>query len=430
MGDHEAALGHFQTCLIQRRKLLGCHVDVANVLYEIASIFSQQNQAQLAVKCMTEADRIWNEKLENNEKLSSVLLLSGKLWKSLQCYQAAEENFEQALEQAITIYGQKHELVARILLNLGELLHEINQMQQALFCFDESIQVRTALYGPDSPSVAQAEYSKGVALLFHGNFEDATTCLNRALAIRREHFGPTDVDVGDILNTMGFLQLRMGNIFGEEVLDPLKEALEIRRAIGNKSKVVSTLQNIASVYKKRKDYDSCLATHAEILMVRQEEFGSNDVRVSDAWMSLGNIQTIAGRLDEATVSYEEALRIRTLINGYNHTSVAHVLFKIGSIKSRQSNYTGAKQLFEEYIRIRAEEEDDPDEEMAQALTLMGDLQKETNEKSKAQINWMSALEIYQQLGYPDTHPKLTKLRSRVQSSKSSMMNFFGGGSQS
>ena len=192
---------------------------------------------------------------------------------SLQCYQAAEENFEQALEQAITIYGQKHELVARILLNLGELLHEINQMQQALFCFDESIQVRTALYGPDSPSVAQAEYSKGVALLFHGNFEDATTCLNRALAIRREHFGPTDVDVGDILNTMGFLQLRMGNIFGEEVLDPLKEALEIRRAIGNKSKVVSTLQNIASVYKKRKDYDSCLATHEEILTVRQEEFG-------------------------------------------------------------------------------------------------------------------------------------------------------------
>ena len=430
MGDHEAALGHFQTCLIQRRKLLGCHVDVANVLYEIASIFSQQNQAQLAMKCMTEADRIWNEKLENNEKLSSVLLLSGKMWKSLQCYQAAEENFEQALEQAITIYGQEHELVAQILLNLGELLHEINQMQQALFCFDESIQVRTALYGPDSPSVAQAEYSKGVALLFHGNFEDATTCLNRALAIRREHFGPTDVDVGDILNTMGFLQLRMGNIFGEEVLDPLKEALEIRRAIGNKSKVVSTLQNIASVYKKRKDYDSCLATHAEILMVRQEEFGSNDVRVSDAWMSLGNIQTIAGRLDEATVSYEEALRIRTLINGYNHTSVAHVLFKIGSIKSRQSNYTGAKQLFEEYIRIGAEEEDDPDEEMAQALTLMGDLQKETNEKSKAQINWMSALEIYQQLGYPDTHPKLTKLRARVQSGKSSMMNFFGGGSQS
>ena len=428
MGDHEAALGHFQTCLIQRRKLLGCHVDVANVLYEIASIFSQQNQAQLAVKCMTEADRIWNEKLENNEKLSSVLLLSGKMWKSLQCYQAAEENFEQALGQAITIYGQEHELVAQILLNLGELLHEINQMQQALFCFDESIQVRTALYGPDSPSVAQAEYSKGVALLFHGNFEDATACLDRALAIRREHFGPTDVDVGDILNTMGFLQLRMGNIFGEEVLDPLKEALEIRRAIGNKSKVVSTLQNIASVYKKRKDYDSCLATHEEILTVRQEEFGSNDVRVSDAWMSLGNIQTIAGRLDEATVSYEEALRIRTLINGYNHTSVAHVLFKIGSINSRQSNYTGAKQLFEEYIRIRAEEEDDPDEEMAQALTLMGDLQKETNEKSKAQINWMSALEIYQQLGYPDTHPKLTK--PRVQSGKSSMMNFFGGGSQS
>ena len=76
---------------------------------------------------------------------------------------------------------------------------------------------------------------------------------------------------------------------------------------------------------------------------------------------------------EATVSYEEALRVRTLINGYNHISVAQVLFKIGSLNSRQNNYTDAKQLFEEYTRIRAEEEDDPDEEMAQALTLMDDL---------------------------------------------------------
>ena len=120
--------------------------------------------------------------------------------------------------------------------------------------------------------------------------------------------------------------------------------------------------------------------------------------------------------------------------------MAQVLFKIGSLNSRQNNYTDAKQLFEEYTRIRAEEEDDPDEEMAQALTLMGDLQKETGEKSKAQINWMSALEIYQQLGYPDNHPKLSKLRARQKtvpfgyaSQKSvsdfSVLSFFGGGSQ-
>jgi len=412
MGNFEAALSHFHTCLLQRRKLLGGHVDVANALYEMGSIYIQQDRIQLAAKCLTESDRIWKAKLKNNEKLTSVLLLSAKLWKSLQCYQSAEENFEQALEQAISIYGQKHESVASILLSLGELLQEINQIQQALFCFDESIQVRTALYGLDSPSVAQVEYSKGVALLFHGEFEDASNCLNRALIIRQAKLGPKDGAVGDTLNTIGFLQLRMGNISGQEALDPLTKALEIRRAIDNKSKVVSTLQNIASVYKKRKQIDSCMETHVEILGVRQEEFGPNDARVADAWISLGNIQASAGRLVEATLSYEEALRIQTLANGYNHISVARVLFKIGSINSRQNNYTVAKQLFEEYMRIRAEEEADPDEEMAQALTLTGDLQKASGEKSKAQINWTSALEIYQQLGYPENHPKLSKLRAR------------------
>lgn len=443
MGNPESALNHFQTCLLQRRKLLGGHVDVANALYEMASIYSQEDRMQLAVKCLTESDRIWKSKLRNNEKLTSVLLLSAKLWRSLQCYQAAEENLEQALEQAINIYGPKHESVASILLSLGELLQEINQIQQALFCFDESIQVRTTLHGPDSPSVAQVEYSKGVALLFHGEFEDASNCLNRALAIRQDKLGPKDGAVGDTLNTIGFLQMRMGNITGQEALDPLTKALEIRRAVGNKSKVVSTLQNIASVYKKRKQIDSCVETHVEILEVRQEELGLNDVMVANAWISLGNIQTSAGKLAEATLSFEEALRIQTLANDYNHISVARVLFKIGSINLRQNNYSDAKQLFEEYLRIRAEEEADPDEEMAQALTLMGDLQKETGEKSKAQINWTSALEIYQQLGYPENHPKLSKLRARQRtvpsfgfgssSSRKSVSDFsvrslFGGGS--
>ena len=181
-----------------------------------------------------------------------MLLLSAKLWKSIQCYQQVEENLEQALHQAISIYGQQHETVALILLSLGELLQEINQIQQALFCFDESIQVRTALYGQDSPSVAQVEYTKGVALLFHGDFAEASYCLDRALTIRQEKLGPMDGTVGDTLNTIGFLQLRMGNVMNDEALNPLTKALAIRRAVRNNGKVISTLQNIASVYKKRK----------------------------------------------------------------------------------------------------------------------------------------------------------------------------------
>ena len=266
MSNYEDALIHFQTCLLQRRKLLGSHVGVAYTLYEMASVYSCQDRTEPAVQCMIEADAIWKTKLRNNEKLLSVLLLSAKFWKSLQCYQPAEENFEQALQRAISIYGQQHEMVASILLSLGELLQEINQIQRALFCFDESIQVRTALYGPDSPSVAQVEYSKGVALLFHGDFSEASNCLNRALAIRQKKLSPFDETVGDTLNTIGFLQLRMENIWNDEALDPLKKALEIRRSVGNICKVVSTLQNIASVYKKRKQHDSWIATHAEILI--------------------------------------------------------------------------------------------------------------------------------------------------------------------
>jgi len=412
VGDHDSALDHYKLCLEKRRQLLGSHVDVASVLYEIAQVYNCLSNAPLAAEYLQESMEMWKSKLDRVEKLASVCQLGGKMWKVLRRHSAAQQNFEQALELYITIHGQHHETVATTLLDLGELLQEINQLQQALFCFDECMLIRTDLFGQDDPSVAEVLYSKGVAMLFHKNFEAANDCLSRSLAIREQKLGPKDGAVGDTLNTIGFLQLRMGNIQGDDALNFLNQALEIRKAVGNKSKVVSTLQNIASVYKKRKQYDLCTEVYSDILAVRQEEFGKNDERVADAWINLGNVQTNANRIVEATVSYEEALRIRTLAHSYNHKSVAQVLFKIGSLNSRLNRYAVAKQLFEEYIRIRAEEVDDPDEEMAQALTLMGDLQKETGEKSKAQINWMSAIEIYTQLGYPEDHPKVSKLKSR------------------
>ncbi len=46
-------------------------------------------------------------------------------------------------------------------------------------------------------------------------------------------------------------------------------------------------------------------------------------------------------------------------------------------------------MLEEYAMICAAE-NDPDEETAKALTELGDLQKKTGKKSKAQINWTSA----------------------------------------
>jgi tetratricopeptide (TPR) repeat protein len=423
--SNEVSLRHFKECLLQRKQLLGSHVDVANVLLEMASIYTKENDFESAEKCLEESDRIWKSKLGNNsEKLTSVLMISGKRWKAIHCYQEAEANFEQALEIAITIHGQKHELVADILLDLGELLQEISQTQQAFFCFNESIEIRSTLFGVDSPSVAKAEYSKGVAHIFQGQFEEAANCLNRALIIRQEKLGPMDSAVGDTLNTIGFLQLKMGNIGGRDALDPLMEALEIRRSVGNKGKVVSTLQNILSLYKKRKDYDSCIEVNADILAVRLDDFGPTHERVAEAWLNLGTVQASAGKFFDARESYEEALRVRTANFGYHHRLVAQVLFKLGSLNSRENNFDDAKQLFAEYIRIRAEEESDPDEEMAQALTLMGDLQKESGEKSKAQINWMSAIEIYQQLGYEDDHKKVMRLHSRQKSL--GMVGLFGG----
>ena len=272
-GDNKEALRQLQLCLATRKQLLGTHIEVANVLYEMAKILQKVGMAKPAAMCLEESDSIWQAKLGRSEKLISVHHESGKLWKSLMRYEEAEKNLEMALELAITLHGQSHFTVATILLDLGELLHESGEYEQALFCYDESLGTHTSLFGPDDLKVANVFYCKGVALLFQGKFVEALDSLDRSLAIRQEKLGDMNSDVADTLNTIGFLQLRKGDVTGESALSPLTKALEIRYSLGNKAKVVSTLQNLASLYKKRKEFDLCMEMHSKILAVRQEEFG-------------------------------------------------------------------------------------------------------------------------------------------------------------
>lgn len=281
-GDNKEALRQLHLCLAMRKKLLGSHVEVANVMFEMASILQKEDMAQPAIMCLEESDSIWQAKLPFSEKLAFVCHESGKLWKSLKKYEAAEGLFEKALETAISLHGQTHVTVATILLDLGELLHEMGEYDQALFCYDESLCAFTQLFGPADLKVATVFYCKGVALLFQTRYEEALDCLERSLAMRKEKLGSADNDlerkhllqsIGDTLNTIGFLQLRKGNIAGKSVLGPLTEALGIRRSLENKAKVVSTLQNLASLYKKRRELDLCMEIHSEILAIRQEEYG-------------------------------------------------------------------------------------------------------------------------------------------------------------
>lgn len=350
---------------------------------------------------------------ESPDAQSAFAFAVEKLWRTLQRYQDAGNSFEVALAKAVAVYGREQALVASILLSLGAFLSEIDRLPEALLCFDEATKARTALHGSESLEVAEVVYGQGVALLFHERFEEANACLERALALRRARLGPADCAVGDTLNSLGFLQLRRGRIAGRQALDPLEEALEIRRAAGNADKVASTLQNIGSVWKKQKNLDKWVDAHADIVTVRQEEFGLDDVRVANAWIALGNVQTSAGRLSEALASYEEALRLRTLRHGYHDSAVAQVLLKMSALHARRGNHAGADQLLAEYMRIRGEAARRcPDEEMAQALTTTGDVHKEMGDKARAQICWADAESAYRRLGYPETDTKLLKLRAR------------------
>ncbi|ACI64600.1 hypothetical protein THAPS_269261 [Thalassiosira pseudonana CCMP1335] len=234
---------------------------LACIFYQMAHVYLEQSETEEAITCFEEYSRLLRlEKQRNLHDNAEICYTEGTVAKlkgemnSLSRHKEAEENFERALELAITIHGQNHETVASILLDLGELLQEISQFQQALFCFDESIEIRTVLFGADHPNVVSTLQNIASVYKKRKEFDMCTNIHSDILAVRQEEFGTNDVRVADAWVNLGNTQTTSGRIM--EATVSYEEALRIRTLTNgyNHKSVAQVLFKIGSLYTRQNKY--------------------------------------------------------------------------------------------------------------------------------------------------------------------------------
>ncbi|KAI3451315.1 hypothetical protein Pfo_007980 [Paulownia fortunei] len=145
-----------------------------------------------------------------------------------------------------------------------------------------------------------------------------------------------------------FLQ---GNIEQAEkfFLSALQEA---REGFGERDPhVASACNNLAELFRVKKDFDNAEPLYVEAIDILEEHFGTDDVRVGAALHNLGQFYLVQRKLEKARVCYERALKIKRRVLGEVHTEYADTMYHLGTVLYLQGKEKDSEDLIVDSVRI-------------------------------------------------------------------------------
>ncbi|MBU7026539.1 MAG: tetratricopeptide repeat protein, partial [Theionarchaea archaeon] len=215
MRCHEAAVKHYQAIvsadgyqpvyafeLIDHALL--CGMDEA-AIGEGGRLLPYLRNALLHKEALFEGMHILSHisKLKRNKESSFFLNEFGMILCDGGDFQKAITCFEQALEIAKEIYGEKHPDVATRLNNLGLAWYSLGDSKKAIDYYEQALTIDREIYGERHPSVATMLNNLGLAWKSLGDPKKAIEYYEQALKIDKEIYGEKHPYVATMLNNLG-----------------------------------------------------------------------------------------------------------------------------------------------------------------------------------------------------------------------------------
>ncbi len=170
------------------------------------------------------------------------------------------------------------------------------------------------------------------------------------------------------------------------------ESLEIRRVLGDRQGIASSLSNLGSVAHELGDYQGARALQEESLAMRREAGDRQGIATS--LNNLGLLARELGDYPSARRLYEESLAIDRELG--DRRSIAVSLNNLGGIACDQCDYAAAQALHEESLAIRRDLGNRRG--IASSLTNLGDVAREQGDYAAAKALLEEGLAIRRELG--------------------------------
>uniref|UniRef100_A0A0G4HFK8 Uncharacterized protein n=1 Tax=Chromera velia CCMP2878 TaxID=1169474 RepID=A0A0G4HFK8_9ALVE len=173
-------------------------------------------------------------------------------------------------------------------------------------------------------------------------------------------------------------------------------ALQVfREALGPEDvDTAQTLQDVATVFKKKEKYDEALLTYQEALEIRKKTLGPEHPDTAQTLVEIGRVLRHKGKDDEALRKYREALRIRKKVLGPEDPVTADTLHDRGMTLTSQGKYDEALSTYQEALEIRGKAAESGELLTAHTVNNMGVVLKRQGKVGEALSKYEEALKIY------------------------------------
>ena len=247
LGVYDEAMKNYVEALKIRRKLLGDHEDVATTLYSLGYTLHNQGKPDSALPCFEESLRIRKAQLgESAKEVGDTLNMMGFL-------QAQRGELDSALTfllEALRIrkLDNSDVKISETLKNIGNVHREKLDHELAIECYEECLRIRRRELGDDHGKVADTLIAIGNVCSDMEHVDDAIRVYHEALQIRTLIYGMNDERVAVLLQYMGALEFRCGDL--ERARSYMEEFVRIRKvnSAQNDSDYVNGMLMIGNIH--------------------------------------------------------------------------------------------------------------------------------------------------------------------------------------
>ena len=354
LGDQakrEEERAHLEQALAIEQRAVGAdHPVVAGTLDDLGLLARAQGKYEEALAFMARALAIRERALGPEHPLIASTLSNLALVREAQGdYQAARGELERALAIDEKDFGPSQLATGRTLANLGGVLQQLGDYDAALNASDRALAIFEHTLGPDHPGVAAELGNRARVLQARGRFQEALAAYERALAIKTAAFGPDHPSLAITLLNMADSLRSLGK--PAEAQQQLERALAIReraRAPG----VGSVLDSLGLALEDQGKLREAEAAYRRSLVLKEQEFGAEHVRVAVTLVNLGGLLVRQGRCAEAGPLLRRGLAILEKTLPADHANLAVPLVSIARCERDIGHREQAVALLERALAIR------------------------------------------------------------------------------
>ena len=293
-GDYAGAEPLLSQSLSLRRQLLPAqHPDIAYVMSDLAQVRNDLGEYDSAEALYREALASMQVSLgETHPNVALTMITLARVLKTRRDFDGARDLLLRALAIRRKALGERHPSIALNLNDIGQTYLESSDSKpgdlKTASLKDAERYYREALdiYPVDNPGRSMVVYNLGQVAEKRGDFVGAERQYREALVGQRKHYGDEHDRVGMQLNRLGVVLYRQHRL--DEAETAMRQALAIyrKRLAAGHQRFAVVLVPLGQLLIERGRAEEAEPLLREALKVRQDAFGENDPRTTEAAQAL------------------------------------------------------------------------------------------------------------------------------------------------